>query len=245
MTIDLKSIKAKIKALSEKTIKNGCTEAEAMTAIEMVGKLLARYNLSMDEVQLNDEPCVSLKIQTKSKHRDGIYFCVASIAEFTGCKVWTTRNRMTGLSYCFFGQESDILMAQYLYDIISTAIKTETNNFKKTPEYLRAYSARGASSSFGIGMGYRIATRLQDLSRQNAKDVSAERSGNNALVVLKNRIVTEEFAKMNLRLSKSSGNKTNIKDGTAYGKGQIAGDKVNLSRPVGSSASPILAIGSH
>jgi Protein of unknown function (DUF2786) len=49
-TQELARIKARIKALTEKTVANGCTEAEAMSAAEMVGRLLERYALSMDEI---------------------------------------------------------------------------------------------------------------------------------------------------------------------------------------------------
>jgi Protein of unknown function (DUF2786) len=41
-------VKARIKALTDKTVANGCTEAEAMSAAEMVRRLLERYALSMD-----------------------------------------------------------------------------------------------------------------------------------------------------------------------------------------------------
>ena len=39
----------RVKALAEKTVSNGCTEAEAMAAAEMVCRLRERYALSMEE----------------------------------------------------------------------------------------------------------------------------------------------------------------------------------------------------
>ncbi len=42
-TTELTRVKARIRALTEKTVSNGCTEAEAMAAAEMVGRLLERY----------------------------------------------------------------------------------------------------------------------------------------------------------------------------------------------------------
>jgi hypothetical protein len=48
-TTELSRVKARIKALAEKTVSNGCTEAEAMAAADMVGQLLTRYlRLPMD-----------------------------------------------------------------------------------------------------------------------------------------------------------------------------------------------------
>ena len=51
-TNELTRVKARIKALTEKTVSNGCTEAEAMAAAEMVGRLLERYALSMEEIDV-------------------------------------------------------------------------------------------------------------------------------------------------------------------------------------------------
>jgi hypothetical protein len=46
-------MKACIKALTEKTIANGCTEAKAMAAAEMVGRLWPRPGGKMRQL-----PCV-------------------------------------------------------------------------------------------------------------------------------------------------------------------------------------------
>ena len=244
MTADLSSIKAQIRAMSNKTVANGCTEAEAMTAIHLVGKLLQKYNLSMDEVQLRDEMCDTLKIHTGSKHKDGLYYAVSAVADFCDCKVWIVRGYSTGLSYSFFGQESDLLMARYLVDLIRKSIDTELASYKRTSEYLschlRGVSKRGASSSFGIGMGRRISQRLTDILRGNR----AESTGNNALVVLKSQLVTEAYAALQLNLKKGYAN-TTVTDGHSYHKGAAAADRVNLNRPVNGPTGSVLSIGSR
>jgi Protein of unknown function (DUF2786) len=53
-TTELTRVKARIKALAEKTVSNGCTEAEAMAAAGMVGRLLERYALSMEEIDVRE-----------------------------------------------------------------------------------------------------------------------------------------------------------------------------------------------
>jgi len=239
MTADLTKIKARILALASKTISNGCSEEEAMAAINMVGKLLKQYNLSMDEVELRAEKCVTLKIDSGSKMRGGVYFAVMAIGEFTGCKVWINRGKT--LTYCFFGQESDLLMAKYLYDIITNAIDTETEKFKKTPEYKMAPSKKGASSSFAIGMGSRISARLTQMKKKNDGDVAAARGGSNALVVLKNQIVADAFRDLALRMKKNY-NKTTIMNNAAYRSGGVAGDRVNLSRPINGTSGKVFQI---
>ena len=61
-TAELARVKARIKALTEKTVANRCTEAEAMPAAEMVGRLLERYALSMDEIEVREARCVQAEV---------------------------------------------------------------------------------------------------------------------------------------------------------------------------------------
>jgi hypothetical protein len=61
-TNEVLRVKARIKALTEKTVANGCTEAEAMSAAEMVGRLLERYALSMDEIEIRSSRCVQREV---------------------------------------------------------------------------------------------------------------------------------------------------------------------------------------
>jgi hypothetical protein len=49
---ELDKIKLKIVALANMTVANSCTEHEAETAAAMAGRLLAAYNLTMDECAL-------------------------------------------------------------------------------------------------------------------------------------------------------------------------------------------------
>lgn len=239
MTTDLNKIKARILALSAKTVSNGCSEEEAMAAIQMVGKLLTQYNLSMDEVELRTEECNTLKIDSGSKQRGGVYFTVMAIGAFTNCKVWI--NRGNTLVYCFFGQESDLLMAKYLYDVITSAIEHETEMFKKTPVYAAAISKKGASSSFAIGMGTRIAERIMEMKYANEEEIVAARGGSNALIILKNQVVEDAFRNLSLRMKKNYG-RTAVVNALAYHNGQTAGNCVNLSRPVNGNREKVFQI---
>ena len=60
-TDELARVKTRIRALAEKTTSNGCTEAEALSAAEMVGRLLERYALTMEQVDLRQTPCIQLE----------------------------------------------------------------------------------------------------------------------------------------------------------------------------------------
>lgn len=59
-------VKARIGALAEKTTSSGCTEAEALSAADMVGRLLERYALTMEQVDLRETFCSSRCSQVAS-----------------------------------------------------------------------------------------------------------------------------------------------------------------------------------
>lgn len=90
-TAELARVKARIKALTDKTVANGCTEAEAMAAAEMVGRLLERYALSMDEIEVREARCVQAEVPLGGRRRRPIDGCVPAIARLCDCKVWLAR----------------------------------------------------------------------------------------------------------------------------------------------------------
>jgi hypothetical protein len=111
----------RIKALAEKTVSNGCTEAEAIAAAEMVGRRLQRYALSMEEIDVREARCVCVEVAIGGRQRRPIDGCVTAIARFCDCKVWIARDAVVP-SYVFFGFESDAELASYLYDLINHAM---------------------------------------------------------------------------------------------------------------------------
>jgi len=234
MSANLESIKNRIRALAAKTVENGCTEAEALSAMEMVGKLLNQYNLSMTQVELEAEEYTLHKTDTGRKQRHVVYFCLNAIAQFTGTKIWFNRSSKS-LGYSFFGQESDVLMAKYLYELVITAIDSETARFKKSIVWIESNNRKGASTSFQMGMVTRISQRLKQMAQENSNELNKAR-GNNSLVVLKNQLVENAYNKqVGIKLRNSSAT-SRTTDGHAYHAGKAAGDKVNLNRPVNNGA---------
>jgi hypothetical protein len=235
-----KAIKAKIRALAAKTVDNGCTEAEALAAMQMVGKLLSQYNLSMSEVEMSAEEMILKTIRTGSKHSGGVYWAVYGIGMITNTKPFIQRNS-SEITYNFFGQETDVLMAEYLYRLIDGSINREVVTFKKTEIYKRATSARGASSSFIKAMGMRLGHRLIQMARE--EEVQMNSSGGRELMIIKGQLVTQEFAKLNYNLTSKKGN-ADIKNQSAANAGYNAANSVNLSsKPVGQNSSSTLMIG--
>ena len=73
---ELARVKVRIKALVERTVDRGCTDAEAMAAAEMVGRLLERYALTMDAIDVRQTPCVEARVPAGGLRRRPIDTCV-------------------------------------------------------------------------------------------------------------------------------------------------------------------------
>jgi Protein of unknown function (DUF2786) len=256
---ELTKIKLKIKALAAKTVDAGCSEHEANQAMEMVGRLLEQYNLTMEEIDVREEICKTIYVESRSHSRGPIDWCVTALADLVSAKVWyAPSNKWTGRRsrYAFFGQESDLEMIQYLYNVIDTAIASETETFKQSDYYKNCPTHRkSASVSFARGMANRISDRLREIKKHNLEElrrkeqelyeaapdsalgeeaVRNNRVKGTALIVLKGKLIEQEFKKTGVRLGNYYyGRSTGGRDWTARGLGASAGDKVNLSRPIG------------
>ena len=238
-TQELKRVKARIKALTEKTVANGCTEAEAMSAAEMVGRLLERYALSMDEIEVRTARCVQVEVELGSRRRRPIDGTVPAIARFCDCKVWLTPaareevsgEKPKGIRYVFFGFETDTALAAYLFAVIDRAIKTETSGFKLANPRLKAIKLRRASSSFQHGQVARVAARLETMHAEREASVQAQRVTGTALMIVKHQVVEEAFRETDVKLVNIYGLGAKVIP-SAYQAGLVAGDRVNLSRPI-------------
>jgi hypothetical protein len=237
---ELERVKARIRALCEKTVSNGCTEAEAMAAAEMVGRLLDRYALSMAEVDLRAARCVTREGPLAGRQRRPIDACVPAIARFCDCRVWLSREggEQAAGAYVFFGFEPDTALAAYLFALIARAMAGEREGFRRSQSTLAGVRLRQAGTSFEHGMASRIAERLDALlgEREAARAAAwakpAEAASGGALVVLKHDMVAEAFRERAIRLV-SAGRTLRARRDLAYRQGRAAGERVNLNRPLG------------
>jgi len=238
--IELAKVKAKIKALAAVTFSNGAFENEVIKAMETVGKLLAQYNLSMHDLDLTDEPCVHEMIQSKSKKMSVAGYALGALGRFTDCIVWTNRWRSKeGVQYHFFGLESDVAMAKYLYELIETMARSEVIRFKLTETYKTSTVRRSASVSFINGIKHRMRERFNELKQINDKDREEEAKkrrqfdlNTRALTLVKEDIVKEAYNKQVGIKLRTMSNPTRVRNRAAYNAGTAAGNRINLNRPI-------------
>lgn len=258
---EIEVAKRRIRALAEKTVENGATEAEAFYAMKKVGELLELFNLSMDEVSLRQEICKEAVFDTGSKHLGVCGGIAVYLARFTQTKVWQIRSS-TGIKLHFFGLETDVEMSLYICDLVEKVYATEYTKFKETSEYKNYYGHRKVlNASFNAGFIRRLNHKLAELnearleqeretaahharqmkermleSSDEAKVAYANLTTGTALIsVTKADHVEKEFGKLGMKLRRGKSSAKRVNNSSAYHAGYSSGDKVNFNRPVGNS----------
>ena len=235
---EIDRVKARIRALTEKTVQNGCTDAEAFAAAEMVGKLLDRYMLTMSEIEVRDKTCIQARVAMTGRRRGPIDGCVPAIGRFCHCIVWLDHSQPAAepeshgpKHYVYFGFDADVQMAVYLFKMIEQAIATSSIEFRQSRLPAKATDLRLATRSFQHGLVKRVEQRLEALHQEREAAMRAGAGRGTALVLAKQNVVAQAFQETQIRLRSRRSAAIAI-DRRAYAAGEVAGDRINLSRPV-------------
>jgi hypothetical protein len=229
----LDKLKARIQALRAKTIDNGCTEDEALSAAAKVAELLDRYDLSLTDVEIREAPCEQRAFETHRKKRIPLDDCIGAIAHFCDCRVWREKNHAGEARFVFFGLRSDIEVAHYLTELVDSAVRSEAGRYKTTREYqaFRHNERHLANASFALGMVASIADRLTAMKAE--RDQVIQNSGR-ALVAVKAAVVDAEFEKLDLKLRAQRGGSRMVSM-AAYEAGGVAGASLAINPGIGSA----------
>ena len=215
----------KIQALQQRTVAQGCTEAEAMSAARLAAKLLADHGLAMSDLEIEQMDCLKGTVYTGRKRDHEISSCVRAIGLFTDCRVWRTRGN--GIKYHFFGFPEDVSTAKWLYGIILTSMTRELIQFKADSWLDDKARGRRQSHAFLLGMATRISRRLRDMKEE--QDTETRETTGRELVVVKGAVVNQQIAKLGLNLDKSRVTQ-HSRDSAAYASGIDAGGRVGFGR---------------
>ncbi|MFZ2469462.1 MAG: DUF2786 domain-containing protein [Parvibaculum sedimenti] len=151
---DFAKIKARLRALKDKTVANGCTEEEAIAAAEKAAELLSKHGLTEADL-------VADAFDT-STHRVGKRSPLETIwvatARFADCKLWLERST-NGVHITFFGRASDVLIAEYVHDVLTGATGRAVREFRASETYrkrrtgkTRAHALRAFQEGFARGV---------------------------------------------------------------------------------------------
>jgi len=221
---DLDKLKGRLQALRAKTIANGCTEAEALSAAAKLAELLDRHDLSLSDLELREEPCIQSAISTNRKQRQPISACVPSIADYCDCKVWREKDETGRIRYVFFGMSASVEMAHNIYDVIAAALQSGWEDYARQQRFIRY--GQDEKGSFLFGMAISLADKLS--AQKTRRDADTRQATGRDLVVVRHDIVEAEFSKLNMafRQGRASGKKVSA---GAFEAGHSAGQALDIA----------------
>jgi hypothetical protein len=229
MTTKREELLNKIRGLLTKTIDRGCTESEAMAALDKASAMMAAYAVSEDELSLTKEQKAILRREppnTKDPHRVKA-FLQYSVAQFCGCRGWR-QNRKEGGGLVFCGLPSDAQFATWLLDALTAFVQAELVKHLMEADYADKQESREGIRGFVLGCTRRINQRLIDLCQQSENVATTNAK---ALVVVKGQAVQAKLDELGIKLCVSSLSCGAI-DNSSYAAGKAAGDRASFGRPV-------------
>lgn len=226
----------RIRKLAKMTTANGCSENEAAFAAKKLEELTREYNVTQDETalrldadgQIEDIFVVPVGNEgTNWTRYVGIYwelYTVKHYFSFSDEDALDLGFKIPCVTIHFFGYPVDVAAALATTQIVQLAMKDSVRKYKKN------ISAK-EKTAFQDGFATRIRERLQEIiNMRKYAQLNVPSGTGTGLVVLKNQLVTEDFAKKlrekGIRLGGMS--HSNV-TGAAQGAGRAAANSVDLS----------------
>lgn len=221
MSDDKDRIAARIRALLAKTVENGCTEDEALSAARKAAEMLARYNLTVDEVQMR-----ASKFKRDTSHYadavgERLWKIADAVAFLTGSRYWVSPVGVSPVAINFFGFDHEVAVARYLLDICASAMRNQEVKLKHHHRLLRPSAQRRHILPYLDGMADRLNRRIREM-----KPPAPQGKG---LVVLHQALVDAALKDEGLKFTERNTRKSRDYEGS-YRDGQRAGERVALNR---------------
>lgn len=190
----------KIRALKRMTIANGCSEAEAETALRMISSLMARHQVSEAETA-----SVESEFRRKDRAMRGVSptisrchaarFAVGGIQAYTDTQIGFGFHRLV-----IIGLPHNIEIAEYLWEMLVSIIDAAWLAHRASLPALPKTKAvrkvlRKSSQSFKIGMADRLGRRLSEMAEDRKREVRTATSGHGRDVVLANELALHDAYK--------------------------------------------------
>lgn len=228
-----KSMKDRVAALLRRANDAASSEAEAETCMNMAMDLMAKFGLSMADVEGNDaEQIGSTETQwQRGRGGDAMIYVQNAIAAFTSTRVSFKGNASAGSRMTYYGYEAERQLAIWLHNHIRNAIEVESKLYNPPVRDTRARAKD--RKSFAVYMAQRISVRLFEMA--DTLDDAGRGTGTEVMVV-KNAKLDEHFDGLGILRARNR-KRSFYREGAEAGI--VAGDKVSLHRPVSDESAPL------
>lgn len=214
----------KIRAMLAKTVENGCTEAEAMVALQMAETMMQAHEITEDDLkEVRGETAILMRSDMRDPQNVRWKLCYW-ISKFTETKTFGHKK-----SIKFVGLKGDVEFALWLTETLTTFVHSELKRYMWANGYQAFQGTKRVRviNSFIIGCCSRINTKL--LTMINARNVTTLGTD---LVVAKQALIEDVMKDLNVKKADNRGRKASAFYRDVYSAGQEAGDKASFGRPV-------------
>jgi len=219
MATAFQKILAKIQALLQKTVENGCTEGEAMSALAKARALMNEYEVTESDLTFGGEQA-KVNTQPKRDPYDVRARLCDGVGKFCGCRAF--RNGIERVA--FVGLYAETVFAHWLLDTLERFVDRECQNYlQANPVHgIRPEARRREIRGFTWACADRIAQRLRELAPP-ATDI----------VVKKNELIDAALAQAGIKLRDHF--RLKKVDPQASNAGTAAGNRARFDKPMGPS----------
>lgn len=224
--MDMLKLKKRLRALKDKYDKaSGCTEEEAMAAMEAAVRLSEKYGVSLDD--LDDETVISEYAYQSREGKTYRHEVDAMLSRTLGKLTGTITLNMGGSDRVTYGTDADIELAMFIRKTLIGSLEREWNIYKT---WVHQGPMKGARGSFARAYCERVRERMNAMIGH----VRVAET-HNALVVRKEGLIdTHLKAKFGYGLDQmgSVGFGGSSYNAQAAAAGRAAGNAVNMGRGV-------------
>lgn len=220
----------KIKALLAKTVENGCTEAEYMSALAIASAMKDAYEVTdadlceagAEGATIDKDPAPSDPLDIKRN------ICMA-IGSFCDCQAW---RQLDAVQFC--GLRVDVEFARWLLDTLDAFVRAELARYMVGCVVIGTRRRRMATG-FAAGCADRIGERLYALADAARRAAS---KNSRALVVVKTDLIQKKLQEVGIELQDTSNGSRRIDD-NSYSDGREAAERASFGRPVDGPAAAL------
>lgn len=224
----------KIKKLQRMTVERGASETEAMRAAQVVQQLISEHNIEQSELEIRTDAknCAKDSYTAIRSSKPAWSNLAIAIEKLYGTIAWAERSSedLLGLGFetetyqiVYYGFPVDVAGSIATLAICAIALDTAVAALPKRSKKIER-------ESFEIGMTDRLQERIKEMRLR----AHGEAKGQGALVVLKDKLVQEEFSKLGVKLYRSHAPERKISP-AGYVAGRAAANAVNLGTNISSN----------
>lgn len=238
--MEREAILRKMRALSSKRVENGCSEHEAMSAADLLARMMDRFGFSQLDLSENGKSSeLTTAIWRSPARKNGsLVFVSNSVSEYCDCKVWLSGKGTASEGIAFFGHEEDTMLALFLMDSFNAAMASEWAEYRRSMGAVvdpktgrpKAVVSTKDRETFEVAMMVRVSGRVREMKadRNVRVDEPTGRTGN-ALVVVKTAAVNAGFQELGIKLGKARASRKRLRGSDAYAAGRAAGGRVAIT----------------